>query len=80
MRSESPSSISVLVDAGRLDPHFVVADPFGVGAEVGEQGEHRVDVADARNVAKRDRLFGEQGRGEDRERPVLVAGDPDASR
>ncbi len=66
-----------LRDAGGVDAHLVLARPLGVGAEIGEQREHRVDVADARDVAEHDRLVGEQARGEDRERPVLVAGDPD---
>ena len=39
-----------------------------------EQLEHRVDVADARHVRQRHRLVGEQARGEDRQRAVLVPG------
>ena len=56
------------------------ARPRRVGAEVGEQLEHRVDVADARHVRQRHRLVREQAGGEDRQRAVLVAGGADACR
>ena len=46
----------LLVDLGLRDRRGVDADlvlalPFGLGAEVGEQRDHRVDVADPRDVA-----------------------------
>ena len=41
-----------LRDAGGLDANLVLAEPLDVGAEVGEQREHRVDVADPRDVAQ----------------------------
>ena len=44
-----------------------------------EQLEHRLDVADARDVRERDRLVGEQARGEDRQRAVLVPGSANAA-
>ena len=40
----------VLRDVGRVDAHLVRPGPLDVGAEVGEQLEHRVDVADPRHV------------------------------
>ena len=50
------------------------AGPLGAGAEIHQQREHRLDVADARNVVEIDRTVGQDGGGEDRERGVLVAG------
>src|ERR1019366_8633876 len=43
-----------------------------LGAEVGKQREHRIDVADARDVAENDGLVGEQAGGEHRKGAVLV--------
>ena len=43
-------------------------------ADAREDREHRVDVADPRDVAEHDLLVGEHGGGEDRERAVLVPG------
>jgi hypothetical protein len=63
----------VLVDAARVDVHLVRSGPARVGAEIAEQLEHRVDVADARHVGEHDGLVGEQARGEDRQRAVLVS-------
>ena len=62
-----------------MDPHLVGAEPLDVGAEVVEQLDHRLDVADARHVRQRHRLVGEQARGEDRQRAVLVPGRADAA-
>jgi hypothetical protein len=42
-----------------------------------QQLEQRFDVADARDVVDAAGPVGEDGRGEDRERRVLVAGGPD---
>ena len=50
-----------LRDAGGLDANLVLAEPFDVGAEIGEQREHGVDVADPRDVAQHDGLVGEHG-------------------
>ena len=80
MRSESSSSTSVFETPAAWTRTSFSPLPLDVGAEIGEQREHRVDVADARDVAQHDRLVGEQARGEDRQRAVLVAGGPDASR
>ena len=46
-------------------------------AEVGEQGEHGLDVPDARDVVQHDLLVGEEAAGEQRQRRVLVAGGHD---
>ena len=70
----------VLGDLGGADTHLVGAGPGDVGAEVREQLQHRLDVPDPRHVRERNRLLGEEGRGQDRQRPVLVAGGPDRSR
>ena len=62
-----------LDELGRVDVHLVRPDPLRVRAEIGEELDHRLDVADARHVVQRHRLAGEQRGGEDRERAVLVA-------
>ena len=41
--------------------------------------DERLDVADARDVLERDRMFGEQRRADDRQRGVLVAGRTDGA-
>ena len=55
-----------------LDRHHVRTEPLDFCAEVAQQLDHRLDVADPRHVAQRDGLGREQGRGEDRQRAVLV--------
>ena len=52
-------------------------DPGRVGAEVGEQLDHHLDVADARQVRQAHLLGGEHGGGEDRQGAVLVPGRAD---
>ena len=69
-----------LRDPGAVDPHLVRPGPRRVGAEVGEQLDHHLDVADAREVRQRDLLGREHGRGEDRQRAVLVPGRADRAR
>ena len=49
-----------------LHSHLVRARPVGVGPEPHEQLDHRLDVADPRDVAQGHRLVGEQAPGEDR--------------
>ena len=78
-RQRSGSS-SVFETPARVDRHLVRPRPVGVGAEVGEQLDHRLDVADARDVRQRDGLGGEDGRGEDRQGAVLVPGRADGAR
>ena len=63
-----------LRDAGAIDAHLVRPRPGGVGAEVDEQLDHHLDVADARQVREQHLLGGEHGRGEDRQSAVLVPG------
>ena len=48
-------------------------------AEVGEQREHRLHVADARDVGEHDPLLGEQAGGQERQGRVLVAGGHDGA-
>ena len=44
-------------ESRRTDAHLVRPGPFHVGADVGEQRDHRVDVADARDVRQRRRAL-----------------------
>ena len=60
-------------DAKRARP-----DPVDLGAEVDQQARHHLDVADARHVGEDALLVGEQARGDERQRGVLVAADDDA--
>ena len=48
-------------------------------AHLAEQLHRRRHVVQVRHVADRDRLVGEQARGEDRQHGVLRAGDPDVA-
>ena len=56
MRSESPASSVVELDVRGAHPHLVALGPVDLCAEIDEQLEHRLDVADARHVAEHDRL------------------------
>jgi hypothetical protein len=49
-------------------------------AEAGQERQQHLDVPDPGQVAERDRLVGQQRRGEDRQRRVLVAGRRDRAR
>ena len=69
----SPSSSCPSRSRG-VDADLVRARPLDVGAELGEQRDHRLDVADPRHVRERHRLVGEQAGREDRQRAVLVPG------
>ena len=73
IRLHSSSSSSRLPRWPR-DPNLVRARPFDLGPDVREQRDHRVDVADARDVRQRDALVRQQARGEDRQCAVLVSG------
>jgi hypothetical protein len=66
-----------LADAGGIDPDLVVPRPLGIGADVEQELDHCVDVADPRHVREHHGLGGEHGRRQDRQRPVLVPGGPD---
>src|SRR5205085_6119744 len=62
-----------LLDVGGVDANRVPAGPLDVCADVLEERDHRVDVADARDVGDADLLVREQARSEDGQRTVLVA-------
>ena len=59
--------------ASGIDAKGVGAGPLRRGAEIDQQRQHRLDVADARNVVEIDRTVGQQGGGEDRQGGVLIA-------
>ena len=61
---------------GAKGDHVVIA-PLDLDAQPLEQREHRVDVADARDVAHDDLLVGQERGGERGQRAVLVAGGND---
>jgi hypothetical protein len=63
-----------LAHVGGLHAHFVRPRPVDLDSEVGDQLDHGLDVPDARDVGKPDGLPGEERRGEDRQRTVLVSG------
>ena len=62
------------VDVGRAEADLVVIAPVDRDPEAAQDAQHRLDVADARDVAHDD-LLGRQDRGgENRQRAVLVTG------
>ena len=66
-----------LVDARRIDADVVLGSQLDVGADVHEQLDHRLDVADPRDVRQLHRLGCERARRQDREGAVLVPGGAD---
>ncbi len=64
--------VDLVADVGGVHAYGVRVDPLHLGAEMGEQRAHRLDIADARDVVQRHRLVGEQARRQDRESAVLV--------
>ena len=72
IRSASRSSSAVVETSAAHTRTSFGPDPRDLGAEIVEQLEHRLDVADARHVRELDRLGGQQRRGEQRQRCVLV--------
>ena len=81
-RADAPAELLVelrLRHVRGLDADVVVADPLDVDADVGHQVEHRLHVEDPRHVVKHDEAFGQNTRGQDRQRAVLVAGGADAA-
>jgi hypothetical protein len=54
-----------LRDARAGDANLATSDALDVGAEIGGQVEHRLDVRDRRDVRERDGLVGEQAGGND---------------
>ena len=79
MRRQSSSSSSVFGVAAGVDAHLAVLAHVDVDADADDQLDHRRDVPDDRHVAQDDGLGGQQARGHDRERRVLVAGRADRS-
>ncbi len=66
-------------DVGGLQRDLVVPQPLDGHAEIREQGEHRLGVADARHVRDLDPLLGEEAGGEQRQCSVLVSGGHDGA-
>ena len=69
----SSASRSVFAHSARVDADLVRAGPLDVRTEVGEELDHRLDVADARDVREPHLLRRERACSEDRKRAVLVA-------
>ena len=79
MRRQSSSSSSVLcTPAGSIRISFSPSHS-DFGADVDEQLDHRLDVADPRHVRQLHGLGGEHAGGEDRQRAVLVPGGADGA-
>ena len=62
-----------LRDAGRVDSDVVRPGPLDVGAEIAHELDHRLDVADPRDVREPYFTGGHDARREDRQCAVLVA-------
>ena len=62
------------VHAGGAQRELVGPDPGDVHPELLEDRDHRLDVADAGHVAHEHLILGEDARGENRQRRVLVPG------
>jgi hypothetical protein len=59
------------------DRDDVLVAPIHLHVEPPQQLEHRLDVADARDVAQHDLLARQKRRGEHRQRGILVSGGHD---
>jgi hypothetical protein len=57
-----------------VDSECIARRPFGGGADRTDQFDQGFSVANARHVVEDDRMLGEQGCRNDRQRRVLVAG------
>ena len=66
-----------LRDTGTVDAYLVRPRPGGVGAEIDEQLDHHLDIANPGHVREPHLLRGEHGRGENRQGAVLVPGRTD---
>ena len=62
-----------LVHARRVDRDLVLPGPLDIGADVDEQLQHRLHVADSGHVRELHRLGREHAGGQDRQGAVLVA-------
>ena len=63
-----------------VDRKRVAALPLRRGADRPDQLDQRFGIANARDVLQRHRVLGQQRRGDDRQRRVLVAGGLDGAR
>ena len=57
-----------------MDRQRIAIPPFDRGADGADQLGQRFGVTDARHVSQRNGVFGQQSRGHDGQRRVLVAG------
>ncbi len=67
--TDLPAELGVeigLVDTARIDPDLVRPGPLDVCAEIGQEVDHRLDVADPRNIRQAHLIRSEQARREDR--------------
>jgi hypothetical protein len=71
--------LRLAVDPRRADHDLVLVAPLGAGPEAAKDAEHRLDVADARDVAHEDLVGGQHRRRQDRQRRVLVPGGRDGA-
>ena len=74
IRAQSSGSRSAARMLLGVDRERVALAPFGRRADRADQLHQRLGVANARDVLERDRMLGQQRRGDDRQRGVLVAG------
>ncbi len=72
MRLQSVAVERRLRDELGADLEVVLRRPLDARAQIGEQLDHHLDVADARDVRRRDGAVGQQRRGDDGQRRVLV--------
>ena len=72
-RIRAASAVSTSYDESPCESiaNLVGACPFRGRARAADELEHRLDIADARDVRQRDRLVGEQARRENRSAPFL---------
>ena len=79
MRSASAASTSVLCTLAAQSDDGVGLGPLDRHAEVGEQVEQGLRVADPRHVVQGHPLLGEQRASQQRQRGVLVSGGHDGA-
>ncbi len=62
------------IDTGTAERQLVLAAPTHADTDPLEDLEHGIDIADSRDVPDLEHSVGQYGRGQDRQRRVLVAG------
>jgi hypothetical protein len=67
------------LESATVQPHQVGTDPLGAGPQIHQEGEHRFDITDTRDVVQIDWTIRQDRRSKDRERGVFVAGGADRS-